>query len=104
MVTLFPQAFTGTSTGAWTLLPEPTPVELLVSPPAWEPPPCPVDPAPEPLPLPQSVPMAGLSSPTTFTVFPHAFTGTLIGAWTEFPDATPGELDALPFAPESACA
>ncbi|NEE14928.1 collagen-like protein [Streptomyces sp. SID7499] len=36
--TLLPQTFTGTWTGAWTWLPEPTPGESVACPPAWEPP------------------------------------------------------------------
>jgi hypothetical protein len=67
--TLLPQALTGTLTGAWTLLPDATPGELLVAPLAS---------APLDL-LAHLFPNAGLSAPTTFTELPHAFTGTLTG-------------------------
>jgi hypothetical protein len=50
------------------------------------------------------LPIAGLSNPTTFTVFPQTLTGTCTGACTVLPDSTPGELELAPLAPESACA
>ncbi len=100
--TLLPHTFTGTSTGTWTLLPEPTPGEPPVWPSAEEPPGLPGFPESET--LAHLLPIAGFSSPTALTVFPQAFTGTCTGTWTEFPDATPGEFTAAPFAPESACA
>lgn len=145
MVMLFPQAFTGMSMGAWTVLPERMPGEPCVYPSAVAPfllslptarclpvpgprstadgswalwfdarlpdagaaEPCRLEVAlPEslPEPLPQAFPAAGLSSPTTLTELPHALTGTWTGISIEFPDSTPGEFDASPVAPASACA
>ncbi len=48
--------------------------------------------------LAQPLPAAGLSSPTTFTVLPHTFTGTCTGSWTVLPEITPGEPAADPSA------
>ncbi|RST14303.1 hypothetical protein E2C00_29525 [Streptomyces sp. WAC05374] len=93
-LTLLPHAFTGTFTGAWTLFPDATPGELAAAPLAL---------APLDL-LTHLFPNDGFSAPTTFTVLPHAFTGTLTGACTLFPDATPGELVAAPCASAPVCA
>jgi hypothetical protein len=73
--TVLPHAFTGTSTGAWTRLPDRTPGEPWVLPDAVEPEmrPC------EPEPLMQEFPKVGLSAPITLTVLPQAFTGTCTG-------------------------
>jgi hypothetical protein len=60
-------------------------------------------PLPPPL-LAQLLPIAGLRTPTTFTVLPHAFTGACTGAETVLPDSTPGEFALDPLAPESAWA
>src|SRR6478735_4211798 len=97
-VTLFPQTFTGTSTGTTTVLPEATPGESLAC-------------APPDAPgracagmLAQELPIAGLRTPTTSTVLPQALTGAWTGTCTVFPDATPGEFEAEPLAAESACA
>jgi hypothetical protein len=100
-----PQRFSGSDTGVWTPLPEPTPGESWV--PLWLPAPPPEPPEPpEPLacsaPFLQLLPMAGLSSSTTSTVLPQTFTGTSTGTWTAFPDPTPGESEAEPAAPASA--
>ncbi|NBM20302.1 hypothetical protein GUY61_33110 [Streptomyces sp. GC420] len=102
VLTVLPQALTGTETGACTLLPEATPGESLVRPTAAAPPPDPV-PAPPPV-LAHVLPNAGLMAPIVFSELPHAFTGTCSGTWTEFPDSTPGEWWAPPTAVESACA
>jgi hypothetical protein len=73
--TVLPHAFTGTSTGAWTRLPDRTPGEPWVLPDAVAPEvrPC------EPEPLMQEFPKVGLSAPITLTVLPQAFTGTCTG-------------------------
>ncbi|CAM5730288.1 hypothetical protein SFUMM280S_07262 [Streptomyces fumanus] len=52
----------------------------------------------------QVLPKVGFSTPITSTVLPQMFTGTCTGTWTTFPDATPGEWAAAPWAPESATA
>src|SRR5690606_1935174 len=90
MSTLLPQAFTGTSTGTCTSLPEATPGEPSATPCAWAPdPPWPWPPSSEP--LTQVLPKVGLSTPTTSTLLPQALTPTSTGTCTLFPDSTPGE-------------
>ncbi|GAA3107763.1 hypothetical protein GCM10020254_62070 [Streptomyces goshikiensis] len=122
-LTPLPLTFSGRSTGSWIPLPDSTPGESFPLPWALAPPlvpdacsdvceapdPVPEDPVPDaevPRPgdpaLAHRFPAAGLSSPTTLTVFPHTFTGRCTGNCTRFPDATPGDPWAAPFASASA--
>jgi hypothetical protein len=52
--------------------------------------------------LAQELPNAGLRAAMTSTVLPQMFSGTFTGTWTLFPDATPGESEAVAVVFESA--
>lgn len=103
-LTLSPLMFTGRSIGSWMPLPdtapgEPFSAEAAVAPPPLAEPPLVVLPPPV---LAQLLPIAGLRSPTTFTVSPHTFTGMWTGSWIPLPEISPGEPTAAPSAVESA--